>query len=161
MIALFGAGCFWGVQEKFHRLSGVNDTRVGYAGGCTENPTYQQVCTGSTGHAEVCLVDFDEEIISYEALLEVFFNSHDATTLNRQGVDIGTQYRSVIYYANQRQKEQAVNKRKQLLEQGMKLVTEISPLPEFWSAEEYHQHYLSRTDKDKSLKKHWRFLYYD
>jgi peptide-methionine (S)-S-oxide reductase len=145
MKALFGAGCFWGVQEKFQNLEGVMDTQVGYAGGNTENPTYQEVCTGATNHAEVCLVEFDENKISYDQLLAYFFQIHNPTTLNQQGYDIGSQYRSVIYYVDETQHQSALQTKENLIKQGTQVVTEISPLPYFWKAELYHQHYIKKS----------------
>lgn len=141
--ATFGAGCFWGVEEAFRTLEGVVETQVGYAGGTTENPEYEQVCGDRTGHAEVVEVQFDPAIISYDALLDVFWKIHNPTTLNRQGPDIGSQYRSVIFTHSAEQK-QAAQASKQRAQQHFeqRIVTTILPAPVFWTAEEYHQKYL-------------------
>src|SRR5438105_13925160 len=143
--ATFGAGCFWGVEETFRNLNGVLSTAVGYAGGTKDNPTYGDVCTDKTGHAEVVEVEFDPSQITYEQLLDVFWSNHNPTTLNRQGPDAGTQYRSVIFYHSPEQKA-AAEKSKQKLAQSGKfsrpIVTQIEPAPPFWHAEEYHQRYL-------------------
>ena len=143
----FGAGCFWGVEAAFLELKGVQDAVSGYAGGTKENPTYQQVCTGQTGHAEVVKVDFDPATVSFQTLLEHFFNIHDATQLNRQGPDVGTQYRSAIYCTNEKQLEMA-QKYKESLEKSGKfkrpIVTEIKTAPTFFRAEEYHQRYFEK-----------------
>ena len=143
--ALFGAGCFWGVEEHFRTINGVTKTQVGYSGGHTKNPTYESVCYENTEHAEVLLIEFDEELISYERLLDEFWNSHDPTTLNRQGPDIGRQYRSVIYYYNDLQKNIA-NKSKDKHQEILKknIVTEISNADIFYKAEEYHQKYIQK-----------------
>ncbi len=143
--ATFGAGCFWGVEETFRRLAGVRSTRVGYAGGKVENPTYKQVCTDTTGHAEVVEVTFDPEVISYHDLLNVFWENHDPTTLNRQGPDWGTQYRSAIFYHSPEQKAEAERSKAAAQANFSKpIVTEITPAPPFWEAEEYHQQYLEK-----------------
>jgi peptide-methionine (S)-S-oxide reductase len=143
--ATFGAGCFWGVEATFRRLAGVRETQVGYAGGHVENPTYKQVCTDTTGHAEVLEVTFDPEVISYHDLLEVFWANHDPTTLNRQGPDWGSQYRSAIFVHSPEQEAEA---RRSLAEvqklSARPIVTEITPAPPFWPAEEYHQRYLEK-----------------
>ena len=145
--AMFGAGCFWGVEEAFRRVAGVIEAISGYAGGHTENPTYREVCAGRTGHAEVVQVEFDPERVSYPQLLEVFWQSHDPTTLNRQGPDVGTQYRSAIFTYSPEQALSA-NESKAALEQSGRfrkpIVTEIKPAPAFWRAEEYHQRYLEK-----------------
>jgi peptide-methionine (S)-S-oxide reductase len=143
--ATFGAGCFWGVEANFMRTPGVKETSVGYMGGKTHKPTYEDVCTGETGHAEVVNITFDPTQVRYEQLLEVFFKLHDPTTLNRQGPDIGTQYRSVIFYHNQEQKSLANEKIEALNKIGTfkrKIVTTVTPAGEYWTAEEYHQKYL-------------------
>lgn len=140
--AIFGAGCFWGVEEAFRRLPGIQDVVVGYSGGQIENPSYKQVCMGNTGHAEVVLIEFDNQQISYDELLETFWNIHDPTTLNRQGPDIGSQYRSVIFYTNPEQKSKALNTKNSLIAKGLNIVTEISEANFFYRAEEYHQQYL-------------------
>ena len=142
--ATFGAGCFWCVEAVFEQLDGVLDVRAGYTGGSTNNPTYEDICTGKTGHAEVIQIDFDPSLIRYKKLLDIFWKSHDPTTLNRQGGDTGTQYRSVIYFHSETQKELA-RKSKDTADK-MKLysdpiVTEISPLTKFYIAENYHQDY--------------------
>ncbi|MEB3768184.1 peptide-methionine (S)-S-oxide reductase MsrA [Acinetobacter sp. MD2] len=142
--ALFGGGCFWCVESVFLELRGVNKVTSGYAGGLTQNPTYEAVCTGKTEHAEVVLIDFDETQISYSDLLGVFFATHDPTTLNRQGNDIGTQYRSVIYYDDVTQQQQAQAFVDELKADGLNIVTELSPRPTFFAAEEYHQNYYAK-----------------
>ncbi|ENX17170.1 peptide methionine sulfoxide reductase msrA [Acinetobacter sp. CIP 64.2] len=142
--ALFGGGCFWCVEAVFLQLKGVGKVVSGYAGGVSQNPTYEQVCQGTTQHAEVVLIDFDEQQISYTQLLNVFFTTHDPTTLNRQGNDIGTQYRSVIYYFNDEQKQQAEQVIQSLENEGLNIVTELSPVPTFYPAEEYHQNFFAR-----------------
>jgi peptide-methionine (S)-S-oxide reductase len=144
-VATFGGGCFWCVEAVFEEMKGVKDVVSGYAGGAVQNPTYQQVCTGLTGHAEVCQIHYNPEEVSFVELLEVFFKTHDPTTLNRQGPDIGTQYRSVIYYHDDEQKELAESYKRKLNEEKAyrkDVVTEISPLPEFYIAEPYHQDYF-------------------
>lgn len=145
-IATFGAGCFWCTEAQFQLLSGVTKVESGYTGGNTENPTYKQVCTGTTGHAEVCNIYYDPTIISYDELLAAFWTSHDPTQLNRQGNDVGTQYRSVIYYHNDEQKQKAENYKKQLNDEkawDKPVVTEISPATTFYKAEDYHQNYYN------------------
>jgi peptide-methionine (S)-S-oxide reductase len=147
MKATFGAGCFWGVEEAFRRVDGVTDTAVGYAGGALENPTYEDVCTDRTGHAEVVEVDYDPARVSYERLLEVFWSIHDPTTLNRQGPDVGTQYRSVIFYHTPEQRTAAAASKESLQAGGRwrrPIVTEVVPAAPFYRAEEYHQCYLAR-----------------
>jgi peptide-methionine (S)-S-oxide reductase len=143
--ATFGAGCFWGVEETFRKLKGVISTAVGYAGGNKENPSYEDVCTDKTGHAEVVEVEFDPSQISYEQLLDVFWSGHNPTTLNRQGPDVGTQYRSVIFYHSPQQKAAAEQSK---IEKAAKfsrpIVTQIEPAPKFWRAEEYHQRYVEK-----------------
>ena len=145
--ATFAAGCFWGVEKIFARIDGVVSTAVGYAGGTTRNPTYEQVCTGRTGHAEAMEVEYDPARVSYEKLLITFWEYHDPTTLNRQGPDVGSQYRSVIFYHDPEQAEIA-RRSKQILEEAhlfsSPIVTEIVPAGEFWRAEEYHQRYLQK-----------------
>lgn len=145
--AIFGAGCFWGVEESFRQVKGVTDTAVGYAGGTLDQPTYQDVCTDRTGHAEVVQVEYDPSQVSYETLLDVFWKAHDPTTLNRQGPDVGTQYRSVIFTYDDEQQAAAESSRAQLQASGRfrrPIVTEIAPAPTFWRAEEYHQKYLAK-----------------
>jgi peptide-methionine (S)-S-oxide reductase len=143
-LATFGAGCFWCVEAVFQQLKGVLSVVSGYSGGQVENPTYEQVCTGTTGHAEVCQIEYNPEQISYEELLEVFFETHDPTTLNRQGNDVGTQYRSVIFYHNDDQKTAAEKMKTELNAKGVwknPIVTEIVPFTKFYKAEDYHQDY--------------------
>jgi peptide-methionine (S)-S-oxide reductase len=143
-IATFGAGCFWGVEQKFGKLKGVIDTVVGYTGGSTENPSYKDVCTNKTGHAEVVQVTFDPSIVSYEELLEIFWNMHNPTTLNRQGWDVGTQYRSAVFYHDEEQRLAAITLKEKLDKSGKynkPIVTEIVPISKFTRAEEYHQKY--------------------
>ncbi|MCR9214139.1 MAG: peptide-methionine (S)-S-oxide reductase MsrA [Proteobacteria bacterium] len=146
-IAYFAAGCFWGVEAAFRQTKGVKATMVGYQGGTTLNPTYQDVCTGQTNHAEVVQVEFEPSEISYEDLLDVFWTSHDPTQLNRQGPDIGTQYRSAIFYRNDEQKEIAERSKEAQGTRGLfrrPVVTEISPAMDFFPAEDYHQQYLEK-----------------
>ena len=146
-IATFGAGCFWGVEAAFRRVPGVLDAVSGYAGGHTENPSYRDVCTDRTGHAEVVQVTFDPAKVSYEQLLDVFWKIHDPTQVNRQGPDFGTQYRTAIFYHSPEQ-EAAARKSKQALEASGRfrqpIATEITPAGPFWRAEEYHQRYLEK-----------------
>lgn len=145
--AAFGAGCFWGVEESFRNLPGVVATSVGYMGGTTTHPTYKQVCNGDTNHAEVVMVEFDPATISYEKLLDVFFALHDPTQLNRQGPDVGTQYRSVIFTYDPDQAEQAEIAKKRVADSGKykaPVVTQVEPAPQFFVAEEYHQKYLQK-----------------
>lgn len=148
--ASFGAGCFWGVEADFRQLPGVRETAVGYQGGKTKNPSYEDVCTGLTNHAEVVHVEFDPAVTTYEQLLELFWSSHDPTTPNRQGPDVGTQYRSVIFYYTPAQKE-AAEKSKAALEKEKRfprpIVTQILPAPDFYRAEEYHQRYLEKRNR--------------
>ncbi len=145
--AMFGAGCFWGVEAKFRQLPGVSDAIVGYSGGSTENPSYEEVCTDRTGHAEVVQVEYDPQVISYEKLVEEFFANHDPTTRNRQGPDFGSQYRSAIFYYTPEQKAAAEAVKERLEASGQfprPIVTEITPAAEFFRAEEYHQRYLEK-----------------
>lgn len=145
--ATFAAGCFWGVEAAFRSLPGVIDTAVGYIGGTTENPSYEQVCTGSTGHAEAVEVDFDPEKVSYDQLLHTFWSNHNPTTLNRQGPDIGTQYRSAVFFHTPAQQTAATTSRDTLAASGQypnPIVTQILPAPQFYRAEEYHQQYLEK-----------------
>jgi peptide-methionine (S)-S-oxide reductase len=145
--ATFGAGCFWHVEDLLSKTKGIKSTKVGYIGGQLPNPTYDEVCTDKTGHAEAVEVEYDPDEISYEKLLDVFWNNHNPTTLNRQGPDIGIQYRSAIFYHDNEQKEIA-EKSKQILDKSRKyenpIVTEIVPSPTFYSAEEYHQKYFKK-----------------
>jgi len=146
--ATFGAGCFWGVEAEFRQLpKGVVSTAVGYEGGTMKNPTYRDVCTDRTGHAEVVEVEYDPEKVSYEDLLKVFWANHDPTTLNRQGPDVGTQYRSVIFYHTPEQQAAALASKEKLEKSGRyrrPIVTEIVPATSFYRAEEYHQQYLEK-----------------
>lgn len=142
--ATFGAGCFWCVEAVFQRLHGVESVQSGYTGGSTINPTYKQVCTGNTGHAEVIQITFNPDQIQYKSLLEVFWHSHDPTTLNRQGADEGTQYRSAIYYHNEAQRRIAEESKKEAqIDFKDPIVTEITPLGEFYPAEDYHNNYYN------------------
>jgi peptide-methionine (S)-S-oxide reductase len=145
--ATFGAGCFWGVEEIFRNVKGVVSTAVGYAGGTKVNPTYEDVCTDKTGHAEVVEVEFDPSQVTYDELLDVFWSNHNPTTLNRQGPDVGTQYRSVIFYHSPEQKSAAEVSREKIDKNERfprSVVTQIEPAPTFWRAEEYHQRYLQK-----------------
>jgi len=145
--ATFGAGCFWGVEATFKQLKGVISTSVGYMGGTLENPSYQNVCTDETGHAEVVEVTYDSAVISYDELIDVFWKIHDPTTLNRQGPDVGTQYRSVIFYHDLEQESKAKASKERLQRSGTykrNLVTEIVPVSKFYRAEEYHQQYFEK-----------------
>ena len=143
--ATFGAGCFWGVEATFRRLAGVKETQAGYAGGSTENPSYKQVCTDTTGHAEVVEVTFDPQVIGYHDLLEVFWDNHNPTTLNRQGPDWGSQYRSVIFFHSPAQEAEARASRDAAQARFPRpIVTQIEPAPPFWRAEDYHQQYLEK-----------------
>jgi peptide-methionine (S)-S-oxide reductase len=144
--AIFGAGCFWCVEAQFQLLNGVESVASGFSGGTTKNPTYKEVCTGTTGHAEVCEIKYNPTIISFEELLAAFWKAHDPTQLNRQGNDIGTQYRSVIFYVNDQQKQLAEKYKKELGNSGIwenPIVTEISPFTEFYKAEDYHTNYFN------------------
>ena len=145
--ATFGAGCFWGVEETFRKLNGVTSTAVGYAGGNKDNPSYEDVCSDKTGHAEVVQLEFDPSQISYDQILDIFWSNHNPTTLNRQGPDVGTQYRSVIFYHSPEQKAAAEKAKQKIAESGKfnrPIVTQIEPTPKFWRAEEYHQRYLEK-----------------
>ncbi|WP_406657088.1 peptide-methionine (S)-S-oxide reductase MsrA [Methanolobus sp. ZRKC2] len=149
-IATFAAGCFWGVEAAFRKVNGVKYTQVGYTGGDFENPTYKDVSSGKTGHAEAVEVVFDPEVVSYDKLLELFWATHNPTTLNRQGPDIGSQYRSVIFYHNEKQKDAALASMTKLQESGeyrSDIVTEIVPAGAFYRAEEYHQQYFEKTGR--------------
>jgi peptide-methionine (S)-S-oxide reductase len=145
--ATFGAGCFWGVEATFRQIQGVKDAAVGYMGGTLPNPTYEDVCTDQTGHAEVVQVEFDPAQVSYDELLNVFWTNHNPTTLNRQGPDVGTQYRSAIFYHTPEQQAAAVAAKEKLEKSGRygaPIVTEVTPAQEFYRAEEYHQRYLEK-----------------
>ena len=149
--AIFGAGCFWHIQDRFKKVKGVSSTSVGYSGGKKDSPTYEQVCTGDTGHAEEVEVDFDPSVVTYSELLDVFWSCHDPTTKDRQGPDIGHQYRSVIYYLDDRQKKLAEESMNDISKSGRfrdSVVTEIHPIKEYYKAEDYHQDYF---DKKGSL----------
>lgn len=146
-VAVFASGCFWGTEYMFKDVEGVISTRVGYTGGHLERPTYQQVCTGQTGHAEAMEILYDPTKVSYEKLARLFFETHDPTQVNRQGPDIGTQYRSAIFYKDEDQKTVAEKLVKELEGKGLKVATEISPAQTFWPAEEYHQDYYVKTGK--------------
>jgi len=145
--ATFAAGCFWGVEEAFRQIKGVNSTTVGYTGGTMKNPTYEDVCGGRTGHAEAVEVDFDPAVVSYEQLLSVFWQSHDPTTLNRQGPDVGTQYRSAIFFHDAPQEASARGSKAVLEKMNVfkrPIVTEIAAATDFYRAEDYHQQYLEK-----------------
>ena len=145
--ATFGAGCFWGVEEVFRTLPGVTSTAVGYLGGSIKDPTYKDVCTGKTGHAEVMQLEFDPAIVSYRQLLETFWSSHDPTTMNRQGPDLGSQYRSAVFFHTPEQEAAAIESKKELQSSGRfsdPIVTEITPASTFYRAEDYHQKYLEK-----------------
>jgi peptide-methionine (S)-S-oxide reductase len=145
--ATFAAGCFWGVEATFRQIKGVHATAVGYAGGQTPNPSYEQVCTGRTGHAEAVEIEFDPQEVTYEQLLDAFWQNHDPTQRNRQGPDVGTQYRSAILYHTSEQQAAATASRQRLAESGKlsrPIATEIVPASEFYRAEEYHQQYLEK-----------------
>ena len=145
--ATFGAGCFWGVEETFRRVPGVSDTAVGYMGGTTESPSYREVCGGATGHAEVVQLEYDPARVTYEQLLDVFWGAHDPTTRDRQGPDVGSQYRSVIFVHSPEQEAAARASKERLDGDGRfrrPIVTAIEPAGPFWRAEEYHQRYLAK-----------------
>ena len=147
MKATFGAGCFWGVEAAYRQIPGVISTAVGYLGGTLEKPTYYDVCSGRTGHAEVVEVTYDPSRLTYDDLLTVFWENHDPTTLNRQGPDVGTQYRSAIFYHDEDQKETAIRSKEERDRSGKyrrPIVTEITPATEFYMAEDYHQQYLEK-----------------
>ncbi len=143
-IAYFASGCFWGTEYYFQRAEGVINTSVGYMGGTKTNPTYQDVCTGTTGHAETVRVEFSPEITNYEILTKLFFETHDPTQLNKQGPDVGTQYRSAIFYIDENQRAIAEKLKQLLLNKGIPVVTEITPATDFWPAENYHQKYYDK-----------------
>ncbi|OLS13783.1 MAG: peptide methionine sulfoxide reductase [Promethearchaeota archaeon CR_4] len=147
-VAIFAAGCFWGVEATYRQVPGVLQTEVGYTGGSTKNPTYKNVGTGKTGHVEALKITFDPTVVSYEFLVDLFFKSHDSTTLNRQGPDVGTQYRSAIFYLSEEQKTTAEqiksNYQESLNHKDRRIVTEIRPAGTFYPAEEYHQQYFEK-----------------
>ena len=144
-IATFAAGCFWGVEAEFRQIKGVISTQVGYSGGNMESPSYEDVCTDETGHAEAVEVTYDPKKVSYGDLLKVFWQNHNPTQLNRQGPDVGTQYRSAIFYHNEKQKEEAIKSMKeQQKKYNKKIMTEIKPAEKFYRAEEYYQQYLEK-----------------
>ena len=147
MKVTFGAGCFWHVEDLLHKTKGVKSTAVGYIGGKLQNPTYEEVCTDKTGHAEAVEVEYDPDEISFEDLLNVFWTNHNPTTLNSQGPDVGIQYRSAIFYHDEKQKEIAEKSKQELAQSGKfenPIVTEIVPAPTFYKAEEYHQKYFKK-----------------
>ncbi len=147
MKATFGAGCFWHVEDLFRKTKGVTSTKAGYTGGNLTNPTYEEVCTDKTGHAEAVEVEYDPNEISYDELLEIFWNNHDPTSLNRQGPDVGIQYRSSIFFHDESQKQTAQKSKEKLDSSGKfskSIVTEIVPSPEFYKAEDYHQKYFQK-----------------
>ena len=146
-IAIFAAGCFWGVEAAFREVEGVSSTRVGYVGGTLDNPTYKDVCSGRTGHAEAVEVTYDPARVSYDQLLDLFWEIHDPTTLNRQGPDVGAQYRSAIFFLNPAQEAAARSSKERLQRSGKHsrdIVTEITPASQFWAAEDYHQQYFEK-----------------
>ena len=145
--AMFAAGCFWGIEESFRAVPGVTDVAVGYSGGAKDNPSYEEVCTGMTGHAEVVEVEFDETKVSFEQLLDTFWENHNPTQLNYQGPDIGSQYRTAIFTTNEDQADTAMKAKKAEQDSGRHprdIVTEISPAKTFWRAEEYHQQFIAK-----------------
>ena len=145
--ATFGAGCFWGIEAGFRKVDGVTDAKVGYAGGAKDHPTYEEVCSGQTGHTEVVEVEFDPARVSYDELLDLFWEIHDATQLNRQGPDVGTQYRSAVYAHDEDQQVAAAASKQRQEQSGchsQPIATEITPAPEFWVAEDYHQRYFEK-----------------
>tara|TARA_Y100000992_G_scaffold279035_1_gene225022 strand:+ start:1509 stop:2051 length:543 start_codon:yes stop_codon:yes gene_type:complete len=149
--AVFAAGCFWGVESTFQQMDGVKSTTVGYIGGKVKNPSYELVCTGLTGHAEAVEVEYNPNVVSFEKLLDTFFELHDPTTLNRQGPDVGTQYRSAAYFSNDKEKQIIENKIGSLNESGKfnsRIVTEIEAITEFYNAEDYHQDYYKKRGID-------------
>ncbi len=149
--AVFAAGCFWGVESTFQQLDGVNSTTVGYTGGKVKNPSYELVCTGLTGHAEAVEVDYNPSVISFSELVDVFFKLHDPTTMNRQGPDIGTQYRSAAYFSDNEEKDIIESKINDLNESGeytSRVVTEVEPIEIFYDAEDYHQDYYKKRGID-------------
>jgi len=155
-VATFAAGCFWGVQATFAQIEGVVDTTVGYCGGTLKNPTYKNVCCGDTGHAEVVRIKYDPAKVSYEKLLDVFWSIHDPTTLNRQGPDVGHQYRSAVFYHTPQQRRAAIAAKEKLQKSGRfagPIVTEIAPAKKFYPAEQYHQRYLEKQEADSTARR--------
>ena len=147
MKATFAAGCFWHVEDLFRKTKGVKSTQVGYTGGRLTNPTYEEVCTDKTGHVEAVQVEYDPDEVSYNDLLKIFWENHDPTTLNRQGPDVGSQYRSAVFYHDESQKQEAEKSKEELEKSGYyqkPIVTEVAPAPEFYKAEEYHQKYFQK-----------------
>jgi peptide-methionine (S)-S-oxide reductase len=145
--AMFAAGCFWGTEATFRAVEGVTGTAVGYCGGSTDNPTYEDVCSDQTGHAETVMIEYDPSIVSYDKLLDIFWKNHDPTTLNRQGPDVGTQYRSVIFFFDDDQRKAAEASKQKLAASGKyarPITTSIEPAKTFWPAEEYHQQYFEK-----------------
>jgi len=145
--AIFGAGCFWGIEASFRKVEGVKTTSVGYSGGTKADPTYEEVCSGTTGHAEVVRVEFDPDVVTYDALLDVFWQIHDPTTMNRQGPDIGTQYRSALFYLDEEQAAAARASKEAQDKSGRfrdPIVTEITAASDYWMAEDYHQQYFEK-----------------
>ncbi|MBT3359549.1 MAG: peptide-methionine (S)-S-oxide reductase MsrA [Rhodospirillales bacterium] len=142
--ATFAAGCFWGVEHAFRQVNGVTDVAVGYTGGTTPDPNYKDVCSSDTGHAEAALVSFDPDVISYEELLDVFWSVHDPSQLNRQGPDVGSQYRSAVFVHDEEQEKAALASKQRLEDKGLKIVTEITKADTFGRAEEYHQRYIEK-----------------
>ena len=145
--ATFAAGCFWGVEHAFRQIEGVSDVSVGYTGGDTPDPTYRDVCSSDTGHAEAALVTYDPNVIGYEELLDVFWSIHDPSQLNRQGPDVGTQYRSAIFVHNEEQEKAAQTSKQRLLDKGQNIVTEITRADTFKQAEDYHQRYIEKNQR--------------
>jgi len=155
--ATFAAGCFWGVEAAFTKLKGVVSTEVGYMGGNLDNPSYEDVCTDKTGHIEVVQIEYDPSVISYDNLLDVFWNIHDPNQKNRQGSDIGTQYKSVIFYHDENQHKKAIKSKKSLQESkkyNKTIQTEIKPVQKFWKAEEYHQKYFEKNSNSACRLNH-------
>jgi len=149
--AIFAAGCFWGVEAAFSKMKGVTKTTVGYTDGTLKEPKYEEVCSGKTGHAEAILIEFNPRIVKYSELLETFWNIHDPTTLNRQGLDIGNQYRSAIFFQDEEQKENALASIQKLADSKKHhdpIVTDLRAATDFYNAEEYHQQYLKKKDKE-------------
>ncbi|MDY6761424.1 MAG: peptide-methionine (S)-S-oxide reductase MsrA [Candidatus Nanohaloarchaea archaeon] len=153
-IATFAGGCFWCIDAVFKEVDGVADTSVGYAGGDVDEPSYEDVCTGDTGHAEAVQVEYDPDEVSYRELLDVFFDAHDPTTKNREGPDVGTQYRSAVFYHDDTQKAAVAEKIEDLEDQGLDVVTEVEPLDTFYRAAEEHQDYFEKHPDDAYCRRH-------